>query len=113
MDLDEVDGVEVLTEELADGGLQAEDSLVGGCAQVDDAVVKAGLHLNNDLLELFALLLLNELLSVVLTQSLGLSGLQLSNGILHLEGQILPRSAHNMERQHLQFDLDGALLDIH
>mmetsp|Transcript_9520 Transcript_9520/g.23833 ORF Transcript_9520/g.23833 Transcript_9520/m.23833 type:complete len:418 (+) Transcript_9520:25-1278(+) len=53
------------TEELADARLHAEDSLVGGCAQVDDAVVKAS-RLPQDHKLVRCLLVLLQLLDLLL-----------------------------------------------
>lgn len=56
VDLDEAQTVEVVTEELADARLHAEDGLVGGGAEVHDAVVKTGGQAHARVLEALVLL---------------------------------------------------------
>ena len=100
MDFHKVLGEEILSVKLADSGLDAEDGLAGGGAEIEDTVVESGFEGNDDVLGVLAFFLVEDVLVLV------------ALGVVHLEGEDGFGAGDDVEASDLQFQVfDGAGLD--
>lgn len=98
MDLDKLLAVEVVTEQLADTRLDAEDGLVGRRAEVEDTVVKTGRKRHLGVLDALLLALLNVGLGARGVLDREGEGLGLDEGVELVDSDLVV--------------LDGARLDL-